>query len=81
MGCNSFLTINYKSKIIKAYFEELEYSHKISFVDENQPLGTAGSLKFLEGVLDKLFFTNCDVIIETNYQKLYQFHLDHSNLH
>ena len=81
MGCNSFfLTINYKSKIIKAYFEELEYNHKISFVDESQPLGTAGSLKYLDGVLDKPFFvTNCDVIIETDYQKLYQFHLDNNN--
>ena len=38
-------------------------------------MGTAGSLKFLQGKFDKSFLvTNCDIIIKTNYVDLYKFH-------
>jgi len=76
-GCFDFyLTVNYKAKILKAYFEELNPQYKISFVDEDEPLGTAGSLRLLEGQITTPFFvTNCDIIIKADYQKLYNFHL------
>ena len=76
IGCSDFyLTVNYKSRIIKAYFEELEPDYKIEFVEENKPLGTAGSLSFLDGKFDNSFFiTNCDIIIKTDYAKIYEFH-------
>jgi len=76
IGCSNFhLTVNYKSKILKAYFEELQPSYNISFVDENEPLGTAGSLRFLDGKFKKPFFvTNCDIIIKADYASLYEFH-------
>ena len=77
IGCTDFhLTVNYKGKILKAYFEELNPKYKISFVDEDEPLGTAGSLRFLEGQITTPFFvTNCDIIIKADHQKLYNFHL------
>jgi dTDP-glucose pyrophosphorylase len=76
IGCFEFyLTVNYKGKILKAYFEELNPQYNISFVDEKVPLGTAGCLQYLKGTLDKPFFlTNCDVIIKTDYTTLYEFH-------
>jgi dTDP-glucose pyrophosphorylase len=76
IGCNDFyLTVNYKGKILKAYFEELQPSYNIFFVEENEPLGTAGSLHLLDGKLDKPFFvTNSDIIIKTDYASLYEFH-------
>jgi len=71
-----YLTVNYKGKILKAYFEELNLDYSVSFVDENEPLGTAGSLQYLCGKFDKPFFvTNCDIIIKTDYVSLYEFHL------
>ena len=76
IGCSDFyLTVNYKGKILKAYFEELQPEYDIAFVDENEPLGTAGSLQYLKGKFDKPFFvTNCDIIIKTDYASLYEFH-------
>lgn len=75
-GCSDFhLTVNYKGQILKAYFEELQPEYDVAFVDEKEPLGTAGSLQYLNGKFDKPFFvTNCDIIIKTNYTKLYEFH-------
>jgi len=76
MSCSDFhLTVNYKGKILKAYFEELKPDYSVSFVDENKPLGTAGSLQYLKGKFDKPFFvTNCDIIIKADYVNLYEFH-------
>ena len=76
IACSDFyLTVNYKGKILKAYFEELQPKYKVSFVDENEPLGTAGSLQYLKGTFEKPFFvTNCDIIIKADYTNLYEFH-------
>ena len=76
VGCNEFhLTVNYKARILKAYFEELQPDYKIHFVEEQEPLGTAGSLRFLDGRFSQPFFiTNCDIIVKANYASLYEFH-------
>ena len=76
MSCSDFhLTVNYKGKILKAYFEELKHDYSVSFVDEAEPLGTAGSLQYIKGEFDKPFFvTNCDIIIKADYASLYKFH-------
>ena len=77
VDCNIFyLTVNYKGLILKAYFEELNPGYKIHYIEENEPLGTAGSLRLLDTKLKKPFFvTNCDIIIKADYNSLYQFHL------
>jgi len=77
VGCSDFhLTVNYKGRILKAYFEELQPNYNVSFIDEDEPLGTAGSLQYLDDKFDKPFFvSNCDIIIKTNYESIYNFHL------
>ena len=76
VGCDEFhLTVNYKSRILKAFFEELNPDYSVSFVEEQEPLGTAGSLCFLDGQFNQPFFvTNCDIIIKADYASLYEFH-------
>ena len=76
VGCNEFyLTVNHKARILKAYFEELQTEYKIHFIEEKEPLGTAGSMRFLDGKFKQPFFvTNCDIIIKTDYSSLYEFH-------
>ena len=70
-----YMTVNYKSRIIKAFFEELQPSYSINFVDEKAPLGTAGSLVYLKDKIQKTFMvTNCDIIIDTDYAELLKFH-------
>ncbi len=76
LKCNDFyMIVNYKSRILKAYFEELQPEYSVSFIDETEPLGTAGSLRSLDGQFNRPFFvTNCDIIIKADYASLYEFH-------
>jgi len=80
-GVNKFIiSLNYKSKIMRAYFEEMKKNIKIEFVEEKKPLGTIGSLSLLENKIPKSFFvTNCDVLIDYNYQEILNSHLFNKN--
>jgi len=70
-----FISINHKSKMIKAYLEDHESDYTFNYINEDKPLGTAGALKFLEGKIDSpLFVSNCDIIIKDDYSKIYEFH-------
>ena len=70
-----FLSINYKSYIIKAFFKELRPKAKIKFIEESKPLGTVGSLSKLKGIVKKDFIlTNCDTYTEANIYDLMEFH-------
>ena len=58
-GFNKFIfSINYKSKLIKAYIQELKIKKKINsfFINEKKPLGTAGSLRLLKNKVKDDFF-------------------------
>ncbi|MCG6881382.1 MAG: nucleotidyltransferase family protein [Deltaproteobacteria bacterium] len=75
-----YLTVHHMSKILRAYFEEKSSNYKIRFVEEAKPLGTAGSLKYLEGKLHGDFFvSNCDIIVDANYVDIYDFHQENKN--
>ncbi|HBJ1652186.1 sugar phosphate nucleotidyltransferase [Clostridium botulinum] len=69
-----YVTINYKKDIIKAYFNK-ETSYDISFVEEDTPLGTAGSLTLLKDNIKSTFFvSNCDILVDANYSDILKFH-------
>ncbi len=80
-GCNDFyLSVNYKSHLIKAYFKDFEADYNINFIDEKEPLGTAGSLCLLESKIDKTFLVcNCDTLIEADYADILDFHKSSKN--
>ena len=72
---NFILTVNYKASIMKAFFEELAPDFSVEFLEEQEPLGTAGSLRLLEGRFNTPFMvTNSDIIIKADYPDLYAFH-------
>ena len=72
---NFFITVNYKSKILKSFLEEMVSKTKLSFIDEAKPLGTAGSLSLLKNKIKKPFLvTNCDTIVDINFDELINFH-------
>lgn len=75
-GCNDFyLSLHYKANIIKAYFKDFEHQYKITYIEEEKPLGTAGSLLFLKDHIKKTFFvSNCDILIEADYADILKFH-------
>ncbi len=80
-GCTDFsLTVNYKKNMIKAYFNEINYDYNINFVDEEKPLGTAGSLSLLCDKLNDTFFvSNCDILIDGNYYDMIKYHKTNNN--
>ena len=77
---NFFITLNYKSRILRAFFQELRPNYKLSFIEEPKPLGTAGGLSLLAGKIKKPFLlTNCDTIININFDNLMSFHISNRN--
>jgi dTDP-glucose pyrophosphorylase/tetrahydromethanopterin S-methyltransferase subunit G len=77
-GLDQFhLSINYKSKILKSFFEELSPEYSVSFLEEREPRGTAGALRALYSpVSENLIVTNCDIVIEADLAELVSFHQD-----
>ena len=77
-GLNQFiLSINYKSKIIKSFFEELAPPYSVSFLEEREQRGTAGSLRELYSPHPQnLIVTNCDIVIQADLAELVSFHED-----
>lgn len=72
-----FISLKYKARIMRAYFQEIELERKIAFIEEDKPLGTAGGLSLLpKNLSDPIFVTNCDVILSMDYQECYDFHLN-----
>lgn len=70
-----YISLNDKSKMIKSYFYEHVEEYDINYIYEGKPLGTVGSLKLLENQLKEPFFlSNCDIILNTNYSEISEFH-------
>ena len=43
-----YATVNYKKSMIKSYFADLAKEYSIQYVEEDKPLGTAGSLRLID---------------------------------
>jgi len=80
-GVKKFIiSINYKSKIIKSFFDELNPNYKYKFIEEKKSLGTAGSLGYLQNKIKKDYFiTNCDTLIDFDYSEAYKAHKENKN--
>jgi len=81
-GSNQFfLVVNHKKNMIKAYFNEIEKEYNVDYIDEEKPLGTGGGLSLLKGKISATFIlSNCDILIEEDYEKMYNFHKKEKNL-
>lgn len=76
-----YLIVNHKKNMIKAYFNEIEKSYSINYVDEDIPLGTGGGLSLLKGKIDKTFFlSNCDILIDEDFEKIFSHHKKEKNI-
>lgn len=72
---NFYVTINHKAKMIKSYFEETNSKYVINYIEEDTPLGTAGSLRLLKDKINgPLLVSNCDIIIDCDYNEIVKFH-------
>lgn len=80
-GCSAFhVVVNYKKQLMKAYFNESSRHYDVIWYDEEKPLGTGGGLYLLRGKMEKTFFlTNCDILLQSDYASILQFHREHGN--
>lgn len=82
VGINEFhVIVNHKKNLIKAYFSDSPKPYKVHFVDEDIPLGTGGGLSLLKGKLKgTFFFSNCDILIDGDYESMYRQHMKEKNV-
>ena len=74
------MTVNYRKNMIKSYFSEIDKDYEIEYVEEDKPLGTAGSIKLINRQFDQpLFVANCDSLIRADYAELFRFHKKSGN--
>lgn len=77
---NFYATVNYRKSMIMSYFNDQPSDYRICYVEEDKPLGTAGSLKLIPDRFDKPFIvTNCDILIHADYNDIYKYHLESGN--
>ncbi len=70
-----YISINHKSKLIKAYLQEANLDYALNFIKEDEPLGTIGALKLIDSRLrNTVFVSNCDTLVYGDYGKMYDFH-------
>ncbi|MCF8296741.1 MAG: nucleotidyltransferase family protein [Saprospiraceae bacterium] len=82
VGCSKFyISVNYKAETIKHYFEQLNNKvYHINYIQEEKPLGTAGSLFMLKEKIHSTFFvSNCDIIIKEDYSEILKYHNKNKN--
>lgn len=81
IGCNKFyMSVNYKSDILKYFLENLPHSYDINYLEETTPLGTIGGISLLKGQISTPFFvSNCDILIDQDYRDVYKYHIDNNN--
>ena len=72
-----FISVFYKKEVIKNYFEDGErFGVDIEYIEENEPLGTAGCLYYLkEKKFNNLLVLNADIYTDVNYKILIEDHL------
>ena len=70
-----YISTHFKSNIIENYFDDgSKFNVKITYIKEEKPLGTGGSLKMLNNYNGPIIITNGDIISKIGYQKLLEFH-------
>jgi len=81
-GCRGFwLSLNHKAEFIRQYVDTIEdRTFNVEFIQETEPLGTAGSLHLLKGKINETFFvSNCDILIDCEYAEILDYHREHKN--
>lgn len=71
-----FITVHFeKDQIIQAIGDGRDRGVSIRYIEEKQPLGTAGSLYYLPHFIGSLFLVNGDIFGNINFQEFMRKHL------
>ncbi len=75
------MVVNHKKSMIQAYFDGCGSDYNIEYIMEEKPLGTGGGLSLIDSnnIGECFFLTNCDTIIDADYEEIYKYHVDSGN--
>lgn len=74
-----FLATHYKKECFSSYFGDgHNFGVVINYLNEEQPLGTAGALSGLAGGAAPLLIVNGDILTNLNYRSMLAFHQENS---
>lgn len=71
------LSVGYLSELIQAYFQnpqKLPEGVSLTYIREDEPLGTAGSLSLVPDITDTFLMMNGDVLTTLDYDQFFEFH-------
>jgi NDP-sugar pyrophosphorylase family protein len=74
-----YLSVGHLGELIRAFFEEssrVPEGVEISYVWEDEPLGTAGALKLIEPPTEPFLVMNGDILTTLDYGELMRFHIE-----
>jgi NDP-sugar pyrophosphorylase family protein len=74
-----YLSVGHLGELIRAFFEEstrMPDGVEISYVWEDEPLGTAGALKLIEPPTEPFLVMNGDILTTLDYGELMRFHVE-----
>jgi dTDP-glucose pyrophosphorylase/CBS domain-containing protein len=72
------VAVHYKSEMIKAHFGDgQKYGIEISYIDEEQPLGTAGALGIMPTPNETTLVVNGDILTQMDYRAMLIYHREH----
>lgn len=73
------LTTHYKPDVIRTHFGDgSKFGMDIQYVNEDQPLGTAGALGLVPASDEPMLVVNGDVLTQVDFRALVAFHREHS---
>jgi dTDP-glucose pyrophosphorylase len=71
-----FISVNHLAQVIEDYFEDgSKYGTKIEYLREDHPLGSGGTISLLPEIPEQaLLVMNGDLIVDTNFTDMIEFH-------
>lgn len=70
-----FVSVHYLANQIKDHIESLQKTTSFEFINEQTPLGTAGSISLIpQNISEPLLVTNADLITSLDFRSLLHFH-------
>jgi len=74
------ITTHYRPEKIHEHFGDGQrFGLDISYVNEEQPLGTAGSLRLMDAPKEPFLVINGDVLTKVNFEAMFLFHKEHGS--
>ena len=75
------MAVNHQASLIRAFFGDgSKWSIKIDYYEEDEPMGTMGSLNKINDLPENFLIMNGDILTDLNYREFYDNHLNNKSL-